>query len=324
MPKRPQIPPLTERDEQILVLLYRYRFLTAELLWHLIHAKGYNPEPAGVRGQDGKVRPQTYGFGLQALYKRLRKLHTAGLIDRQYLYPGIRTTLQGAPAAVFSLFPKSAPVLSAILKLEAPTVRAGIRRSAVETPYLRHELGISRFRAILELASAKNPDRLELVDWRQGRELGGKVTVRQEGNPKGGYSVYPDAAFSLLFPTGQRKLFFLEFDRGTEPLVAHASRSNLRDKFIGYYHYRKSGLFARQYSGHASGFNVLFAMPESRSTFGRIDNSIKLLKSMGVVFRSSGLFWFAPESAIDIGNPTSVATSIWKTAAGPALKSITD
>jgi hypothetical protein len=65
-------------------------------------------------------------------------------------------------------------------------------------------------------------------------------------------------------------------------------------------------------------------MPESRSTFGRIENSIELLKSMGAGFGSSSLFWFAPDIAFSIGNPTSVSARIWKTAAGPALKSILD
>ena len=322
MPKRPQLPPLTMRDEQILVLLHRYRFLTVDLLFPLIHAESGDLGPTRGLAVDGSAHPRGYGFGRQALYKRLRRLHENGLVDRQYLYPQAGVTLRGSPRAVFSLVPRSAQVLARVLKVPSSEIRAGIKSSAVENPFLLHTLGVSRFRVVLELASNQNQERFSQVEWRQGLELRDRVFVQDGDGTKKWYSVYPDAAFIVQTRSKRLKLYFLEYDRGTEPLVTNTTRSNLRDKFIGYYHYRKSGLFLKRYGKKVAGFNVLFVMPDSHSASSRIDNSIDLLRSMGTGFRSSTLFWFTSESAFRIERPHPIGSVIWRTVADQALKSI--
>ena len=100
--------------------------------------------------------------------------------------------------------------------------------------YIRHELMISRFHAMLELAclGPKLAGKISLEQWKQGPELWNRVEVPKAWKTPGsdawqeqpGVKEFlphrPDAFFTLYFPNRpgekQRSHFFYEADRGTE------------------------------------------------------------------------------------------------------------
>jgi len=119
----------------------------------------------------------------------------------------------------------------------------GIRRSL----FVQHELMISRFHAMLELACRRSTGAVELATWRQGPKLRNTVEMdrlaydgerdtwyREEGTERLPHE--PDAFFTLRYaqlPEGERELsFFYEADRKT---TTKAER--IRDKFRAHFHF---------------------------------------------------------------------------------------
>lgn len=117
--------------------------------------------------------------------------------------------------------------------------------------FLKHELMISRFHAMLELACNNSNGKVELTDWRQGSELWHTVEVpklRYE-RPKDGQSQgrwfdsedkealphRPDAFFTLRFadrPENQQEAsYFYEADR------KHTSTKKHNRKLRAHFHY---------------------------------------------------------------------------------------
>jgi hypothetical protein len=107
--------------------------------------------------------------------------------------------------------------------------------------FLKHELMISRFHAMVELACAKSNGKVELVDWHQGSELWNNVEVPrlryerpQEGGKDGRWIETeetetlphrPDAFFTLRLTdqldNQQEASFFYEADRKRTSIKKH-------------------------------------------------------------------------------------------------------
>lgn len=96
--------------------------------------------------------------------------------------------------------------------------------------YIQHELMVSRFHALLELACKKSAGKVHLEQWKQGAELWNRVEV-PAGKQETGRLLQqpttteflphrPDAFFTLHFPQNregkQHSSFMYEADRGTE------------------------------------------------------------------------------------------------------------
>lgn len=97
--------------------------------------------------------------------------------------------------------------------------------------YLNHEIDISRFHAMLELGCRASGGRVELIDWRQGPELWGRVVAPkvafdgqrnlwgEEDHKMEKLPHRPDAFFGLRFQDRpedrQDEYFFYERDRKT-------------------------------------------------------------------------------------------------------------
>ena len=112
--------------------------------------------------------------------------------------------------------------------------------------YIQHELMVSRFHALLELASQKLPGKVSLEVWKQGTELWSRVQVPKltldrdsgafiEQSATEALPHRPDAFFTLYFsgrPAGkERAHFFYEADRGTE------NTSRFKLKLRAHWHY---------------------------------------------------------------------------------------
>jgi hypothetical protein len=113
--------------------------------------------------------------------------------------------------------------------------------------YIQHELMISRFHALLELACRKFAGKVELEQWKQGTELWNRIELPKVSQDKDGgtwieqqqreYLPHrPDAFFTLYFPGNppeeQRSHFLYEADRGTENTTRYKLKMRAHWHFI--------------------------------------------------------------------------------------------
>lgn len=136
------------------------------------------------------------------------------------------------------------------------------KANQVQHQFLLHALELSEFRLHLEQAIDQNDNLLidRFIAYFEMKEhltgLSGKHRYRlydEIRNPLSGdkITVYPDATTILEAPEfGQKRLFFVEIDRGTEGL------ERIREKILGYHWYAKNRIFAK--FGPFEKFTVLF------------------------------------------------------------------
>lgn len=336
---------IPERDRQILQLVYEHRFLDTELLRHLI---GKEPdEPGGFRvGADGRKRPTAYGFGMKALYKRLKRLSDERLLVPQMPSDRPRGRGYGGPRAAYGLGPASATAVAKMNGVSVQKIRDIVSANRVKSPFIRHALEVARFRVILELACARSAGRIRLVFWAQGGIMQDWVTGEDDSGEEVRYSVCPDAFFGLEVAGKGKAHYFLELDRGTMTIVSKQGGRDIRQKVFGYAAYRKARRHSERFryrvlpDGTVVGldimplkgadtawkepaaepiksFRVLFVAPgktaERLSPQGRIANIIGAFPSFGKRFSTSTLFWFAPLEAFDIEEPETIFDRVWLT-----------
>lgn len=342
---------LSDRDSKILSLVHEYRFPTAELIWRLMREKEQGSQDYAV-GKDGKKRPSKYGFGRQALYKRLQLLSRAGflvphrLTDRPYGGPA------GSPQQVYQLRPPAIAPVAEMLGSSPEKVRRMIEaNNKVKVPFMRHALEIATFKAALVLATGQSGGKVTLTYWEQGSQLRDFAVGRNEEGDDLRYSVYPDAFFGLWVEGAGHANFFLELDRGTMPIVASHGKPDIRKKVLGYKSYGRKikdscrylcrlnadrkpiGLVVnqsgREFGNDPSlapirGFRALFLLPGSidqdGSPQGRLANVLSAIPTFGRELATSHLCWFAPQDAFDLENPLSVFGRYWLTP-NPAMRS---
>jgi hypothetical protein len=230
-----KLPPreITERSLEIISLIERYRFLPTSLI---------------VRLTQGHAKHTARH--LQALYHK-------GLINR-FAFPRV-----GNPGE-FNYYLDNIKVLS--LLVDAGSDRDALDWELVKRNYvkdysainlgkniddlqgrlmhLQHELMISRFHAMLDLACRRSNGRVELHQFKQGSELWNKVEVPvmrfdgqrwSESDKTETLPHRPDAFFSLRFPhkDGDQELahYFYEADR------KHTSTKKHNRKLRAHFHY---------------------------------------------------------------------------------------
>jgi hypothetical protein len=230
-----RLPPreITKRSLEIISLIERYRFLPTSLIVRLI--EGHEKHTARH---------------LQALYHK-------GLINR-FAFPRV-----GNPGE-FNYYLDSVKVLS--LLVDAGSDKDALDWDLVKRNYvkdycainlgkniddlqgrlmhLQHELMISRFHAMLELACRRSNGRVELHQFKQGSALWSKVDVPVlrfdgerwlESNKTETLPHRPDAFFTLHFlqePEGRQYVhFFYEADR------KHTSTRKHNRKLRAHFHY---------------------------------------------------------------------------------------
>ena len=166
---------LQERDKQILVALYHWRFLTNDQIQAL------------------------FDFGLPQVNIRLRKL-----FDNQFLSRRFLTNPYGRAKILHFLGPEAIEIVSEILKFDPLIVRKKRRRILkARDSSLNHQLLINIFRLALTLALRNNP------------QAGLEAWKNQKGIPlKSEKKFYADAYFRLRFQN-EIFNFFLEIDRSS-------------------------------------------------------------------------------------------------------------
>lgn len=226
---QPFIP--NERDTEIIQLVHEHRFMSLELLEALLAVT--------------PVANKKYGFGLSGLRARCQKLREHRYLERRFLQDEPTGRGHHAPrGAVYSVGSASIDLLADHTGLDRPQLKASIEKNALTSFFIRHFLGIAKFRVCLELACRATEGKVRIGTWLQDG-LQDHVDVDVDGRIER-IPVVPDALFSLVVQKSGGKMvlshFVLEFDRGTMPL------KRIAKKALGYWHYLNEGLHRSRYT----------------------------------------------------------------------------
>lgn len=267
---------LTERDLEILGLVYDYRFASSA------HIRALIP------GSDKWIT------------ERLQKLFHEGYLDRP--------REQGAHAFgktnffVYGLGREGARALAEARGIDFKKIEWTAKNREAKQRYIWHTLMIANFRATLTLA-LKNKPGFKLMFWKQDSELKDKFTVSGEGSRQSWFVVFPDALFALEDKEGKKRYFCLEADRSTMQGTRY-----LR-KLRGYWHFWQKRRHKSIYG--IGNFRVLTLTMSER----RAQNLRKVAKLADDERRGSGMFWFSCEKRFDLAKPGGILAPVWESPA---------
>jgi hypothetical protein len=273
---------LTARDLSILDLVYRYRFVEARHVRALIGGSG------------------------QQVTRRLQGLFHNGFLGRYARRERMRLELDpGAPLIAYGLETKGARALERFFATdtEATPVQWKKEYSRRTEWFLEHQLMISNFRCVLELALRATPD-AELVTWCQGKRTWLRVSIPE--SRRRFVRLAPDAYF-VLRRDNEVRHFFLEADRSTE------EHRRIVDKFVGYWRHLDASSTEQGQARRRT--NVLMLMTDERRMMNVIDTLRAIPKPKGTNHAGKGTFWFATDRVAAIDTPASILDLVWQSAA---------
>jgi hypothetical protein len=191
---------ITDRSVEIVDAVYRYRLLPTSMMLRLV------------------------GGNEDVTYRHLLRLHKAGLLNRFSL------PRQGAPGE-FIYYIDNTKSLDLLVEsgrfsadaLDWDSIKRNRARDYAEDAsdsrlgrflFVEHELVISRFHFMLEIACRNSEGSIKLFRWQQGADLWDRALGSDED---GTHPHRPDAFFSLQFPNAPEESkfghFFYEADR---------------------------------------------------------------------------------------------------------------
>jgi len=261
---------LTERDRNIIRLVYRHRFLRSHQIVALL------------------------GGSEQQIVRRLQLLFHHGYLERpraqiQYYEHG------GSKPLTYGLGNKGGALLRQEHGLAVDSDAWSEKNHAVGRVFLEHALLVSDVMVSLELACRKRgvrllyEDELALPTKRQPFQWWVKIA----GGVKLG--VIPDSVFALEYTNQygqmQRAYFFLEADRGTMPVVRRGlAQTSFYRKLLAYEATWTQKVHQRHLGIHR--FRVITVT----TIFARVQT---LLEACSQLKRGHGLFLFADTSALE-------------------------
>ncbi len=271
---------LTERDSELILSVYKYRYLTTSQV-----ARLHFPS-------------------LRTAQRRLQRLTTAKYVA-PFRVPNINE-------AIYRITKPGAKHISHLLGVPITelTWKAG-SKPPKDYYFMKHFAGISDFRISLTLASRLSigVDYLGFIPEHYGKKhLSGRVSkyvkdvVFDINQPGVKITHAPDGVFALR--TEKPKLFFLEIDRGTET-ITNPEKGIL--KMIRFY----EGLAEEgKFKGYAQDFDSLpfssFRLLIATTTEKRIQNMREMLGSHAPKLYKA--FWLAPLDSISEEN---IFSPIW-------------
>jgi hypothetical protein len=305
---------LTDRDREVLKLLYEYRFLTAEMIDNLLPPPLLTPrQEAVVRrlriAQESKLsdgggleRPQA--GARRVILHRLMVLYHNGYIQR--------IKLSDNEPIAYALGNKGADVLTLYQGIDRQKIDWTSKNREAGEFYVRHGLMVSCFRHALAFALRDAPD-IRLDFWQPGGAF--KVSVQypeaihtREGTRtqmvKG--TVIPDGYFALR--KGEALSYFcLEADR------SKMTNHKYFEKLKSYHHFWKNEIDGKAHPSGMQAFRVLtLTLSEARK-----ENLRRTAQDVG----GSNMFWFACERAWR-EKPQDLLSAIWQTPKDDTLKSM--
>jgi len=203
---------LTERDQQVLLALHKYRFLTT-----------------------GHLQSLTCTKSRWAMNARLRLLYDHKYVDRPKAQYSIFAYAEKRPL-VYALGNKGASLLSTRYGLKMPAkVYWTEKNRRVREKHIEHTLGISDFMVGIEMMCKEQSD-LELIEpdtilanspaqTRKARYPFRWKTIIQYNGERQEIALVPDYVFGLRQPsTGRERYYFVEVDNGTMPVTRRDNR----------------------------------------------------------------------------------------------------
>lgn len=296
---------LTDRDREMLKIIYDYRFITAGMLQDLaspvklsdrqkMALAKLNAERKSASGQERAERAQ----GTQRkILRRLQMLYHAGYVQRKKLS-------DNEPIA-YAIGNAGAGELMLHYGIDRKHINWTTKNREAGDNYIRHTLMVSRFRHCLELTLRLIPD--ATVSWEHTFKakvqyedtLGGKTQL-VDG------AVIPDGLFVVTI-AGKPIHYFLEADRSTMTNARYLTK--LKSYFWYYATYVNENT-----SSEIKQMRVLtITLSEDRKKNLR-DTAQQVHETM-----SKDLFWFACERSYrDV--PEQVVAPIWQTLKDENLK----
>jgi DNA-binding Lrp family transcriptional regulator len=278
---------ITERDCEIIRLVYQHRFLRSSHIANLV------------------------GGSLQQLLRRLQLLYHHGFLERpraqlEYYHKG------GTRQIAYGLGKKGASLLGEELDPVYRQLDWSEKNRSVGRIYLEHALFVSDVMVAIELA-CRQTGRIRLVAAgdlpiqgdarREHQSFRWRVSVSSVMK----LGIIPDRVFALKNPdwssNDARGYFFLEADRGTMPVTrGNLSQTSMRRKFIAYAATWSLSIHQTLFGFHR--FRVL-----------TVTNSPERVRSLqdacSKLERGHGLFLFADRTILD--KPEDILSAVWQT-----------
>lgn len=284
LPRFNRVPPvapmqLTERDRQIVRLIYRHRFLSSPQI------------AAWVTGSP------------QQILRRLQLLYHHGYLERPRAQIDFYH-LGGSRPMVYGLGDKGAAMMRKELGKAFRKLCWKEKNSLIGRIFLEHTIFVSDVMLAFELACRAHGRVRLLVEEEihpEGKPFRWKVNV----NDKSKIAVVPDRVFALEFQnkTGkpERAYFFLEADRGTMPVVRRGlTMTSFYRKLIGYEATWSKGIHQKQFGIHR--FRVITVTTSAKRVKSIVEACSRLK-------RGHGLFLIANKSILS----GDLLSSLWQT-----------
>ena len=180
----------------------------------------------------------------------------------------------------------------------------------VRFPYMAHALMVTKFRVCLEVACRENSN-AELLYWYGDRQVKDRVTYKTE---KGRVllPIHPDGFFCLQIG-GEKKWFFLEADRHTEPQRRSTfKKSSVYSKVLGYLEFWRQRRFKDEQSPlepfKMTNFRALFVTLSDK----RAENLQLLAREADPKKKGLNLFMVTSQKNYDIKNAQVLFDDIWR------------
>jgi Replication-relaxation len=288
---------LTPRDQEILRLVRRFRFVSSAHICSLIPGSP------------------------QQVLRRLKLLYHHGFLERpraqiDYYHRG------GSRHMVYGLGSKGAAFLLRDLDPGIAHVRWGEKNRSAGRIFLEHALLVSDVMVAIELACRKTGIRLltgrelAVADKTTGKRRPFRWQVKMSNRLKLG--VIPDYVFALDFKdqsgTVNRAFFFLEADRATMPVIRkNLSQTSFYRKLRAYEATWSQSIHQTQFGFHR--FRVLTVTTSTERVKSLVDACSELE-------RGQGLFLFADRKILE--KPGDIFLAVWQSGKQGQLVSLLD
>jgi len=309
---------LTDRDRELLKLIYDYRFITAEMVQDLAQ-----PVELSLRQQEALDRliaaRRAKLTGTEASESPAARTKRKILHRLMVLYHhgyAQRLKLSDREPIVYALGNKGADELTLYYGIDRQQIEWTTKNRETGERYMRHGLMVSRFRHALTLALREFPD-ASLQFWEPNGTFTASVEYEQAVETRDGLrtrmvkgAVIPDGFFALTY-RAQTVCLFLEADRST------MSNARFLSKLTAYFQYWVTQVRGGDHPSGMKSFRVLtITLSQERK-----ENLRRTARDVDPEGRGRNLFWFACDRSYQ-ARPQELLAAIWQTPADETLRSI--
>jgi len=306
---------LTERDREMLKIIFDYRFMTAAMLQDLVspvvltkHQQDAIDKLRAYKQANASDRRGTEGGQTKTrreILRRLQMLYHAGYVQRQKLADG--------EPIIYSLGNAGADELTLYYGIDRKQIEWTTKARESTERYIYHGLVISRFRHALELAVRDEPH-AAVESWIPSGGFSAPVTYQDAVRTRDGTRtelvhsvVKPDGLFVLK--VGDKRIHcFFEADRSSMSNARYLAK--LKSHFAFYQTYVRGAKKAGITQMRVLTVTISEARKENlRETAQQVSTEAK------------DLFWFACERTY-AGTPEAVVRPIWQTLKDDTLRSL--